>query len=445
MSAYKRYSAYKDSGVPWLGKVPEHWGLSRFGHFLKYLGRGAETQSVVSDCGVSYVTSENLRFEAGVVSGEKKISNPERVFPSASIVVALIASVGKVGISKSDFCTNPQVAVFDSAIDPMISSRIIEVSYHGIASSANTSGVIPYINTTSFLKIKSPKIPLEEQAAIAAYLDRETSRIDTLIAAQCRLIGLLKEKRSALISHAVTKGLNPDAPMKDSGVPWLGRVPEGWGVDPLKRLAKTQLSNVNKLAVEGERPVKLCNYVDVYKNERITANMEFMLATASDEQIRRLSIRRGDVLITKDSETPDDIGVPSLVSEDCEGVVCGYHLALLRPHDGIGVGGYLARLLTSASVRAQFSILAVGMTRYGLGKYDIENAMLPVPPAAEQAAIAVYLDYETTRIDALIAKTERTIDLAQERRGALISAAVTGKIDVRDAVPGPAPRAHAPG
>ena len=216
---------------------------------------------------------------------------------------------------------------------------------------------------------------------------------------------------------------------KDSGVEWLGEVPDGWGVAPLKRLAKTQLSNVDKRSIEGERPVKLCNYVDVYKNERITARIEFMPASASDEQIRRLSIRRGDVLITKDSETPDDIGVPALVAEDLGCVVCGYHLALLRPYDGISIGGYLARLLTSGYVRAQFATLAVGMTRYGLGKYDIENVLLPVPSTPEQTAIGSFLDRESARIDALIAEQQRLIALLKEKRQALISHAVTKGLD----------------
>lgn len=157
-----------------------------------------------------------------------------------------------------------------------------------------------------------------------------------------------------------------------SGVLWLGDLPEHWQVHPLKRLARVELSNVDKLTVEGEQPVRLCNYVDVYKNERIEATLPFMQASASNEQIRRLSLRRGDVIITKDSETPDDIGVPALVAEDMHDVVCGYHLALIRPKQARAAGGFLQRLMQSAYVRAEFCCSAVGMTRYGLGKYDRE-------------------------------------------------------------------------
>ena len=454
---YRSYLKHKDSGVPWLGMVPEGWEVKSICR-LASCNDDSLPENVQPDQMLRYVDISSVNYTDGIVEvTEIRFADaPSRARRSAktgdvviSTVRTYLKAVAVVTESYADCTYSTGFAVLrhrPSEVVPEFLKWLVLNDLVIQAIEAHSEGVsYPAINATELAKLKAVVPPSVEQTAIAVYLDRETDRIDTLIAAQRRLIDLLKEKRSALISHAVTKGLSPDAPMKDSGVPWLGRVPEGWGVAPLKRLAKTQLSNVNKLAVDGERPVKLCNYVDVYKNERITANMEFMLATASDEQIRRLSIRRGDVLITKDSETPDDIGVPSLVSEDCEGVVCGYHLALLRPHDGIGVGGYLARLLASASVRAQFSILAVGMTRYGLGKYDIENTMLPAPPAAEQAAIAVYLDRETARIDALVAKTTKAIELAQERRGALISAAVTGKIDVRDAVHGPAPHTHAPG
>lgn len=217
----------------------------------------------------------------------------------------------------------------------------------------------------------------------------------------------------------------PYAGYKDSGVQWLGNIPESWDVRPLKLLAQVALSNVDKLTVDGETPVRLCNYVDAYKNERIVATLPFMEASASSEQIRRLSLQRGDVIITKDSETPDDIGIPALVAEDMDGIVCGYHLALLRPHQAQAVGGYLQRVLQSGYVKAEFFCSALGMTRYGLSKYDIENLKLPVPPVEEQRAIVAALDRETVRIDALIAKKTEFIDLLNTKRQALMTHAVT--------------------
>lgn len=212
---------------------------------------------------------------------------------------------------------------------------------------------------------------------------------------------------------------------KDSGVEWLGEIPEHWEASTLKRMADVELSNIDKKTVERETPVRLCNYVDVYKNENITADLDFMAASASIEQIDRLTLGQGDVIITKDSETPDDIGVPAFVKDRLEGVVCGYHLAMLRMIPGVATGSYLARTLQSAFLRAQFATSAVGMTRFGLGKYEIENAIVPKPPMEEQSKIATFLDFQTAAIDALVEEQRRLIELLKEKRQAVISHAIT--------------------
>ena len=201
------------------------------------------------------------------------------------------------------------------------------------------------------------------------------------------------------------------------------------------------LSNVDKKSVEGQDMVQLCNYVDVYHHERIHAQMDFMMATAIPSQIHRFSLRRGDVLITKDSETPLDIAVPAVVSEDLPGVLCGYHLALIRPVSDC-VGAFLAYAIGALGPRNQYHIEAKGITRFGLTANAIGSSVLPIPPTAEQQAIADHLDRETAKIDALTAKITESIGLLDEYRAALISAAVTGKIDVRDhpaATPTPPP------
>lgn len=216
---------------------------------------------------------------------------------------------------------------------------------------------------------------------------------------------------------------------RESGVDWIGKVPEHWEVKRLKHIADVHLSNVDKHMVEGQKVVRLCNYLDVYNNRLITSKIDFMSATASDEQIERLSLQKDDVIITKDSEDPSDIGIPALVEEDIFGLVCGYHLAILRPT--AAMGDYLQYLLQSIFVRSAFEVEATGMTRYALGKYSIENLTFALPHQSEQTSIASFLDQETTKIDQLIATAKNSIILLQERRSALISEAVTGKIDVR--------------
>lgn len=213
-------------------------------------------------------------------------------------------------------------------------------------------------------------------------------------------------------------------------------LPKDWQVKKLKHVSLVQLSNVDKHTVDGQRAVLLCNYVDVYKNEKITSAISFMQATATDEQISRLLIQKNDVLFTKDSETPEDIGVPALVDEDLEGVVCGYHLAMARPDTKLILGNYLLRVLQSEPIKKYFFIKAAGMTRYGLDKQSISEVPIPLPSLKEQQSIANYLDRELSRIDSLISAKERLLELLAEKRRAVITHAVTrglnGNVSLRD-------------
>jgi len=212
---------------------------------------------------------------------------------------------------------------------------------------------------------------------------------------------------------------------KPSGMDWVGDIPEHWDVHRLKHIASVQFSSVDKHTVDNEQPVRLCNYVDVYYNDWIKGGLDFMAATATRSEIERFHLRHGDVLITKDSETWDDIAVPAYVAEELDGVLCGYHLAHIRPDLRKVLGEYLFHAFRSRGVNDQFRVAANGITRFGLGKYWLDNGLFPVPPLPEQKAIAAFLDRETARIDALIAKKQRQIELLQEKRSALISQAVT--------------------
>ena len=237
--------------------------------------------------------------------------------------------------------------------------------------------------------------------------------------------------KKATRKAGMTTGAKPYAPYsayKDSGVEWLGKIPAHWQVKRLKEFAAVQLSNVDKKSVEGQSEVWLCNYLDVYYNETVAAGIDFMQATAAPEQTRRFSLRTGDVLITKDSETWTDIAVPAVVTEDLPHVLCGYHLALIRP-DAECDGVFLSRCITAIGPRDQFQLAANGITRFGLTGHAIRNGVLAVPPHTEQRLIAAFLDRETAKIDALVAKKERLIELLQEKRAALITQAVTKGLD----------------
>lgn len=211
---------------------------------------------------------------------------------------------------------------------------------------------------------------------------------------------------------------------KPSGVEWLGEVPGHWAVRRLKQACHVFPSNVDKKSHDGETPVNLCNYTDVYYNETITADMEFMAATASTDQIAKFTLQAGDTIITKDSETADDIAIGTYVPADLPGVICGYHLSMVRPMTGTN-GAFVKRLFDSTYVKSCVAVRANGLTRVGLGQYEIDNLELPFPPIGEQNQIATFLDRETGKIDALIAEQRRLVALLAEKRQAVISHAVT--------------------
>ena len=223
--------------------------------------------------------------------------------------------------------------------------------------------------------------------------------------------------------------LKPYPAMKDSGVEWLGAVPEHWEVRRLRNTSEMRVSNVDKHAKDDEQPVRLCNYVDVYKNERIRSGMAFMRATATTDEIERFRLQSGDVLITKDSEAWNDIGVPALVEDTQDDIVSGYHLALLRPFPERVDGGYLFRALQSTAVTYQFHVEANGVTRYGLSHSAIKSVWLPLAPLPEQSAIVRFLDHADRRIRRYTRAKEKLIALLEEQKQALIHQIVTRGLD----------------
>jgi type I restriction enzyme S subunit len=226
----------------------------------------------------------------------------------------------------------------------------------------------------------------------------------------------------------VIAALKPYPAYKDSGIEWLGELPEGWEVRRQGSVAELRVSNVDKHVVEGEIPVRLCNYVDVYKNDRIRAGMTFSVGTAQRSEVNRFRLRTGDVLITKDSETWDDIASPALVEDEADDLVCGYHLAILRPRYGLS-GAYLFRASQSTEIASQYHVSANGVTRFGLTHGAVKRIAIPLPLLADQAAIARFLDHVDSRIQRLIAAKERLIELLEEEKQAIIHRAVTRGLD----------------
>ena len=206
---------------------------------------------------------------------------------------------------------------------------------------------------------------------------------------------------------------------------WPSRLPDEWMPLPLKAVASYVVSNVDKVPSEDEMPVRLCNYTDVYRNDFVHADMELMRSTATPAEIEKFHLEIGDVVITKDSETWDDIAIPALVTGTADDFVCGYHLAVLRPRSGALQGRFLFRCLQSKDIRIQLELVSLGVTRFGLPKDEIGKLVLPIPPLPTQHRIADYLDSETRQLDELVAEKERMVALLEEKRAAQVSRSVT--------------------
>jgi len=218
------------------------------------------------------------------------------------------------------------------------------------------------------------------------------------------------------------------AQYKHSNTDFLGQVPVHWKVERLKHCAEVFPSNVDKKSVDGQVPVKLCNYTDVYYNDIIGGELGFMLATATEEQAKRFELQQGDVVFTKDSESADDIGVAAFVSKRLPGVIYGYHLSIARAN-GAATGEFLKQYFDSQETKSYFAVSANGLTRVGLGQYAVDNAPIALPTVEEQTQIADFLNHETAKIDTLIHEQKRLIELLKEKRQAVISHAVTKGLD----------------
>ena len=201
-------------------------------------------------------------------------------------------------------------------------------------------------------------------------------------------------------------------------------LPSEWKLEKLKFFAVVRNSNVDKTISEDEEPVQLCNYTDVYYNDRITPDLHFMAGSATEPEIERFQLKRDQVIITKDSEGWDDIGIPALVAEDMLEVLCGYHLSVLEPGADLD-GGFLAWLCRAEPLNDQFKLTANGVTRFGLGQYAMKNAFIALPPLDTQRRIARFLDEKTARIDGLIEKKRALLDRLAEKRQAFITRAAT--------------------
>ena len=353
----KPYPNYKPSGVEWLGDVPAHWEvLPNRAIFVEMNEREHPQEEMLSVTIAEGVIRQQVLLEDSSKKDASRIDKSAyKLVRSGDIAYnKMRAWQGAIGVSEYSGIVSPAYVVqrprngvksryLHYLLRTPAFAKEAERWSYGITSDMWS------LRPEHFKMIYTCVPPLPEQTAIVRYLDHTDELIRRYVSSRERLIELLEEYRQAIIHHAVTQGLDPDVRLKPSGIKWLGDVPAHWEVRRLQHAVNMKVSNVDKHIKEGELPVRLCNYVDVYKNDRITESVPFMRATATTDEIERFRLEIGDVLITKDSEVWNDIGVPALVEYSARDLVCGYHLALLRPLKAVINGAYLFRSLQSST------------------------------------------------------------------------------------------------
>ena len=436
--SFPRYPAYKDSGLEWLGEVPEHWvvmALKRVATIQTGLAKGKEVEP--EHC----VEVPFLRV-ANVQDGFLDLEQIHTILiPDQSLTRYLLRPGDVLMNEGGDFDKLGRGAIWNGEIEPCIhQNHVFAVRPHSVSPSwlnaytsseqANSyfisrskqSTNLASISSSNLMELLVPVVPDSETTQILDFLDRETAKIDALIAEQQRLIELLQEKRQAVISHAVTKGLNPDAPMKDSGLEWLGEVPEHW--------AKVRLRTLFRQEKRQDQPVH--QVLSVYRDFGVIpkdSRDDNFNKTPENLSLYQL-VNQNDLVINKMKAWQGSLGISPFI-----GITSPDYIVFTSRHHEFP--GYLHFLLRSSAMVSLYRSISNGI-RPAQWRIEPTNFLdLPVflPPFEEQQHIASRINNECSNLDALTSESETSIHLLQERRSALISAAVTGQIDVRGLVP----------
>jgi type I restriction enzyme S subunit len=430
--SFPRYPKYKASGVEWLGDVPEGWEVKPVRQ-LAAVVNGFPFDSKLFDAaeGIPLIRIRDLNqsksdtcYNGEFVERAAITSDDVLVGMDGDFNVGRWLGEGRALLNQRMCCIRGKTPLLTRLLEyslPFPLKGINEVTY---------ATTVKHLASSQIEKtfVALPPI-VEEQTAIAEFLDRETGKIDELVAEQRRLMELLKEKRQAVISHAVTKGLNPHAPMKPSGIEWLGDVPAHWEVMPLKRdldyLTSGSRGWAENYSDHGELFIRIANLTRGTTGLDLTDIQRVEVPEGAEGS--RTRVKSGDVLFSITAY----LGSVAVVPHGLETAYVSQHIALARLRNLRLSSRWVGYAALSVVGQTWFDTKSYGGTKVQLSLDDVRDLPVPVPPMEEQIAIVAFLDTELVKLDTLTAEAQRAIDLLQERRTALISAAVTGQIDVR--------------
>ena len=416
--SFPRYPKYKNSGVEWLGDVPAHWDVVQFKQFVD-IQNGSDYKHVEQDEGYPVLGSGGSFTYAS-----------DFLYDGESVLLGRKGTIDKPLHVTGRFWTVD--TMYWTKISPDASGRFAYYSALTIPFDYySTNTALPSMTKGALSSHFVTRPPLPEQTLIASFLDQETEKIDGLVAEQRRLMELLKEKRQAVISHAVTKGLNPNAPMKPSGIEWLGEVPEHWEVTPLKWLTDPKRPIMYGIVLPGP---DVGEGIPILKGGNVRPsrmNLQSMARTTPEIEApyARARLKAGDLVYSIRGTIGDCEPVPA----ELDGSNITQDVARVAIANDVSAPWVRWALLAPA-IRDDLASGSLGAAVRGINIFDLKRVSIPTPPQDEQAAIAAYIDSQSKKLEQLTAEAQQAIGLLQERRTALISAAVTGQIDVRGLV-----------
>ncbi len=433
--SFPRYPEYKDSGVEWLGQVPASWSLGKFRHYFSESSEKIESEvygEMLSVSGYRGIEPKQYGDENQKRTEENLIGY--RIVHAGQLVVnTMWLNYAGLGVSQLEGHVSPAYRSYwvDPSLRKPYVHHLMRSSCYVLGYTKHLTGVRPnslQMGRDDLMSFPILIPPLPEQESIANFLDQETAKIDALVAEQQKLIELLKEKRQAVISHAVTKGLDPTVKMKDSGVEWLGEVPEHWEVKPIQWVASIN-DEVLPESIDGDYEIEYVDIGSVNLSSGIESS-EMHKFKDAPSRARRI-VKNGDVIV---STVRTYLKAIASVKEPPENMIVSTGFAVIRSKRSLEPNFAKFGLQSSYFIDEVIS-RSTGISYPAINASELAKIKIPLPLAEEQIVIFEYLNEQTLEIDSLISESQKIIVLSQERRSALISAAVTGQIDVRNYQP----------
>jgi type I restriction enzyme S subunit len=432
------YPEYKDSGVPWLGKIPAHWELHRGKWLFRKMERPVRSQDEVVTCfRDGTVTLRKNRRIRGFTESLKEIGY-QGIRKGDLVIHQMDAFAGAVGVSDSDGKGTPvySVCLPKRDLDTHYYAQLVREMSRSYFITSLAKGIRERSTDFRFDTFASLTLPVplpEEQKAISRFMRNESAQINKFIRNKRRLIELLKEQKQNVINQAVTRGLDPNGKLKPSGVEWIGDIPEHWAEIPLKQIARADNSGSYGVEPElGEVVLPVATTAQIDKDGRFLVK-KMPIRGFTEAEAKRYSCKPGEILVVKSSGSISNVitGKAGIFTEDTpDFAFSNFLMRLTAKHEKV-LPLYLFYLLTSHLTRERVKRMVAGSTYPNLRVGEYLSSKLPLPEISEQSAICDFIRSETSVLDQAIDRTQREIELMREYRTRLISDVVTGQVDVR--------------